>query len=208
MRKLLPILIAVLALVGGLAAGWFLNPGASAPAAAAGEHGGEAAGGEGHGAAATDPHAAPAPDAHAAPPSEAHAPADAHAATDAHAAAADDGHGGSAPLVPGGKEYVKLNNQFIVPLIQGGRVGAMVILSISLEMAAGSKEKVYAVEPKLRDTFLRVMFDHANAGGFEGTYTDRAKLDVLRATLAEVARPMLGDSLSEVLIEDIVRQDS
>ena len=180
MRKLLPILIAVLALVGGLAAGWFLNPGASAPAAAAGEHGGEAAGGEGHGAAATD----------------------------AHAAAADDGHGGSAPLVPGGKEYVKLNNQFIVPLIQGGRVGAMVILSISLEMTAGSKEKVYAVEPKLRDTFLRVMFDHANAGGFEGTYTDRAKLDVLRATLAEVARPMLGDSLSEVLIEDIVRQDS
>lgn len=134
---------------------------------------------------------------------------DAEAAADgAHAEAPPaegHDHGASAE---GGHEYVKLNNQFIVPLIENGEMAAMVLLSLSLEVTAGSKETVFAVEPRLRDTYLRVMFDHANAGGFDGAYTDRSKLDVLRATLAEVTRPLLGERIIDVLIEEIVRQDS
>ncbi len=190
MRKLIPILLGLIALAGGAGAGWFLRP-----APAADTHADAAVGHE-------EAPPAPAADGHApaVPNDQAggdHAPA---------AAAPSDGHGGGAAI--GGNEYVKLNNQFIVPLIEGGRVGSMVIMSLSLEVKGGAKERVFAVEPKLRDTYLRVMFDHANAGGFAGTFTDRAKLDTLRATLAEVSRPLLGDTLIEVLIEDIVRQDN
>lgn len=106
------------------------------------------------------------------------------------------------------KEYVKLNNQFIVPVVGSGSVEALVILSLSLEVTAGSSDKVYAVEPKLRDSFLQVLFDHANAGGFAGAYTNSNNLDVLRAALLEVARKTLGGLVSDVLIVDIVRQDS
>ena len=52
------------------------------------------------------------------------------------------------------------------------------------------------------------MFDHANAGGFRGTFTDGANLVVLRSALLEVAQSTLGDLVSDVLIVDIVRQDS
>ncbi len=108
-------------------------------------------------------------------------------------------------LVP---EYAKLSNQFIVPVVEKGKVTAMVILSLSLEVTTGSTPDVYNVEPKLRDTFLQVMFDHANAGGFSGSYTDGSNLVLLRSALLEAAKMVLGEKVSDVLITDIVRQDS
>ena len=105
-------------------------------------------------------------------------------------------------------DYVKLNNQFVVPIVEGGRVASMVVLSLSLEMAAGHTEDVYAREPKIRDAFLQVLFDHANAGGFRGSFTDGSNLVLLRRALKETATGILGDSISDVLITEIARQDS
>jgi len=105
------------------------------------------------------------------------------------------------------KDYVKLNNQFVVPVIVGERVGAMVVLSLSLEVPPGEAEQVYAREPKLRDLFLQVLFDHANVGGFDGAFTEAGTLDVLRRALLEVSHHALGDLVSDVLITDIARQD-
>lgn len=137
-------------------------------------------------------------------PPETAAPAAAETAhevepADSHAAAEDPEHR---------PEYVKLNNQFIVPVLEGGRVASMVILSLSLEVPHGGGEDVYAVEPKLRDGMLRVLFDHANAGGFEGSFTEAANLVVLRRALLEVAQSVLGPRVKDVLIVDIMRQDS
>jgi flagellar protein FliL len=89
-----------------------------------------------------------------------------------------------------------------------GRIDAMVIMSINLEVIAGSTEAVFAQEPKLRDGFLQVLFDHANAGGFRGSFTDGANMVNLRNALMEVAMKILGDQVIDVLIVDIGRQDS
>ena len=185
--KLIPALLALLGLVGGAGAGLFLRP-ADAPEGsvkAEAEHEEAAAHGE-------EP-------AH-------EEKADAGDAKDDHGG---DGHSGSAEK--GGKpahDYVKMNNQFVVPVVQNGRVAALVILSISLEVTAGESEKVYQVEPKLRDGFLQVMFNHANAGGFMGTFTDGSNMVLLRQALREVAQSTLGPDVSDVLIVDIVRQDN
>ncbi len=114
-----------------------------------------------------------------------------------------------APIDPAlAPEYVKLANQFIVPVMAGGKVGSVVILSLSLEVANGTSAEVYNVEPKLRDALLQVMFDHANAGGFEGAYTDGANLLLLRKALLEAAKGVLKDTVTDILIIDIMRQDS
>lgn len=105
-------------------------------------------------------------------------------------------------------DYVKLNNQFVVPVLDKGRVVSMVILSLSLEVVTGTTERVYEIEPKLRDAFLQVLFDHSNAGGFRGSFTDGANLVVLRKALLESAQSILDDKVSDVLIVEIVRQDS
>ncbi|MDF1619860.1 flagellar basal body-associated FliL family protein [Pseudothioclava nitratireducens] len=105
-------------------------------------------------------------------------------------------------------EYVKLNNQFVVPVVNSGTVSALVIMSLSLEVDIGSTEAVYRAEPKIRDALLQVLFDHANAGGFDGAFTGSANMDVLRRALLEACRSILGENVRNVLISDIVRQDT
>ena len=105
-------------------------------------------------------------------------------------------------------DYVKLNNQFVVPVLEGGRVASMVVMSLSLEIEKGKSEEVYSREPKLRDAFLQVMFDHANAGGFRGSFTDGSNLVVLRQALKERAVGILGPMCTDVLITEIARQAS
>lgn len=117
------------------------------------------------------------------------------------------GHDDSEATAPS-HEYVKMNNQFVVPVVEAGNVSALVILSINLEVSPGATEQIYAREPKLRDGFLQVLFDHANAGGFQGAFTQSSNLDVLRHALLETAQKAMGALVSDVLIVDIVRQDS
>lgn len=130
---------------------------------------------------------------------------EAHADDSDHAAAANAAAQGEAAAPP---DYVKLNNQFVVPVVAEGRVSAMVVLSLSLEMEPGNTETVYQREPKLRDAFLQVLFDHANVGGFSGSFTDGSNLVVLRGSLKEAAAQILGTVVKDVLITDIARQDS
>jgi len=105
------------------------------------------------------------------------------------------------------REYVKMNNQFVIPVVKDAGVQALVVLSLSLEVPAGQKDAIYSREPKLRDSFLQVMFDHANVGGFDGEFTNANNLDVLRNALREAAQKDMGDQISDVLIVEIARQD-
>lgn len=105
-------------------------------------------------------------------------------------------------------EYAKLSNQFVIPVLEEGKVASLVVLTLSLEVATGSTQLVNQHEPKLRDAFLRVLFAHANSGGFRGAFTDSANLVPLRIALLEAARSVLPDVVRDVLIGDIVRQDS
>jgi hypothetical protein len=105
-------------------------------------------------------------------------------------------------------DYVKLTNQFVVPIVKDRAVVALVVLALSLEVPIGSKEAVFRREPKLRDSFLQVLFDHANLGGFDGAFTDAKNLDVLRNALREIGQKEMGvDIVKDVLILEIARQD-
>jgi flagellar protein FliL len=106
-----------------------------------------------------------------------------------------------------GFEYVKLNNQFVVPVVNGSKVAALIVMSLSIEVRAGQKEVVFSREPKLRDAFLQVLFNHANSGGFDGAFTSGEKMNDLRGSLFEAAVEILGPIASDVLVMDIVRQD-
>ncbi|MCU0826856.1 MAG: flagellar basal body-associated FliL family protein [Tabrizicola sp.] len=176
MRKLLPMILALVGLGAGVGAGLFLRPEAV-------------------------------PDDHAAEDAghDAGADHDAEAEAEANHSTEEGEHGSDGETGP---EYVKLNNQFVVPVVEEGRVASMVVLSLSLEVEAGNTETVYEREPKLRDVFLQVLFDHANTGGFSGSFTDGSNLIVLRTSLKEAAALVLGTTIRDVLITEIARQDS
>lgn len=186
MRKLLPLILGLLGLVAGGGAGYMLRPPPAAPSA------GNVASKDETKAADVDavPH-----DGAATP-----TPGAADGGQEAGQGVAADN---ASPF-----EYVKLNNQFVVPVIAEDQVAALVILSLTLEVTTGSGEEVFAAEPKLRDSFLQVLFDYANAEGFNGAFTQSGRMERLRKALLEPARRILGPAVGDVLIVDIVRQDT
>ncbi|WP_420004682.1 flagellar basal body-associated protein FliL [Arenibacterium sp. LLYu02] len=174
MRKLLPIIMLILGVGGGIGAGILLAPAPEAPmehAAAEGED-----------------------------PAASHAQEDAHAAPEAEEEHVTDEH-----AIP--NEFIKINNQFIIPVMEREQLSSMVVVSLSLEMKPGMAAKVHSYEPKIRDVFLRILFDHANMGGFRGAFTRSEILDPLRTALREEGRRYLGKDLVDVLILEITRQD-
>lgn len=162
MGKILPILLAMIGLAGGVGAGMALKP----------------------------------------PPEEPHEAETQDAPDKDHAAGHDE------EIELDNAEYVRLNNQFIVPVVVNGRVNSLVVLAVSLQVELGTREDVFTREPKLRDAFLQVMFDHANAGGFDGMFTTSDNLGTLRMALLESAQKVLGGKVTDVLIIDLVRQDT
>ena len=100
-----------------------------------------------------------------------------------------------------------MSNQYVVPIVENAAVTGLVVLSLCGEVGAGETDLVYDNEPKLRDALLQRMFDHANLGGFSGSFTQGNVLGALKVSLLETARRALGESISDVLIVDIVRQD-
>lgn len=140
------------------------------------------------------------------PAPEEHVETEVHAAEEDEHAAEHEEKDPENP--PAEKEYVKLNNQFVVPIVKDHRVTSLVVMSLSIEVPEGQKDAVFLREPKIRDAFLQVLFDHANVGGFDGAFTDANNLAVLRNSLKEIARKVLGkDQVSDVLIIEIARQD-
>ncbi len=175
MKLLLPLLIALLGLAGGLSAGHYLRPGA-APS--------------GGPAQATSPEA-PAP-------------------TDATSAPRPDSLPGAAPPrydPDERRDYVAIDRQFLVPLVEDGEVAAMMILSLTLEMESGARDAVFEREPKLRDRFLDVMFRYAQSGTFASVFTAGPAMRDLRGALLEAARGVLGPAVHDVLVTDLLRQD-
>lgn len=192
MKKLLPVILAVVGLGAGLGAGIFLKPApeehAEGEMPEEGKEGISA--GEDHGGEYM------AADAGASHGKEESAPYETAMVADI-------------PYDPEAVwEYVKLPKQFVVPLIKKDRVAALVVMSISLEVVEGASEEVLGRQPKLRDAFLQVLFAHSNSGGFDGAFTTGQSMRDLRGSLLEVAERIVGPNVHSVLIEEIVKQQN
>lgn len=111
------------------------------------------------------------------------------------------------PVTLDQREYARMNNQFVVPVVMNERVNALIVMSLSIEVQIGGKDAVFAHEPRLRDAFLQAMFDHANIGGFEGAFTASSNMRLLRQSLKDAANNVMQGHITDVLIVEIVRQD-
>lgn len=167
MKKLLPVLLALLGIGGGVGAGFLMKPELPPEVAS------------------LDP-SDPCGDA---------------------GAMADKNPAPAAQPDPTEQEYVKMSNQFIVPIVLDERVNALVVLSLSVEVGKGQSQIVFDREPKLRDAFLQVLFNHANMGGFKGVFTETANMTILRRALKEAGQSVLGPAINDILITDLARQD-
>lgn len=103
--------------------------------------------------------------------------------------------------------FVELQNQFVVPLTDGEMISGLVAVSLAIEGEKGQESMIEDAEPRLRDAFLRVLFDHARADGFSGDFTNNTSMSELRNRLSTTAHDTLGSIANGVLITSVTRQD-
>ena len=111
------------------------------------------------------------------------------------------------PETEASTELVKLNNQFIIPVIDDDTVASLVVVSLGIEIASSQAGTVFSLEPKLRDAFLQVLFNHANIGGFDAAFTNSRNMNFLREALLSAGQSIAGDGVYGVFITDLARQD-
>lgn len=103
-------------------------------------------------------------------------------------------------------EFLNMTNQFVIPLVDGGEVNGLVVATIALEVVEGTIGTVHGLEPKIRDRFLQVLFNHANNGGFDGNFTDFRYIKSLKEELLRNAQVVAGKDVTDVLLLDLIRQ--
>ena len=168
LRLMLPVLLLLLGVAGGVGAGLLLGPGdAEGPAASA---------------QTSD---------------------DADATDDSGTA---EGTRGTTPA--DGTEFVRLNNQFVVPIVRDGSVRSLVVMALTLEVDSGNNQAVFDREPRLRDSFLQVMFAMPmRAGSTAASPRPRQWTRCARHSAMPRARCWARSSPT-FLIVDITRQDA
>lgn len=190
MRKILALLVPVAALVGGVGAGEMLRP---APEQA--DHAAAAP--------AKDSGDKPATDHGAAKPAEEHGK---EAAKPEDASASDHGGGDHGEGKEAAEGWFTFPTQFFVPMMRNGDLGAVMILTLTLETTGADLSAMEQQEHRLRDALLRELLIHANTGGFDGNFTSEARLAPLRERLLKAAQASTSLPVKAVLIEDIARQ--
>ncbi|MGF1445903.1 MAG: flagellar basal body-associated FliL family protein [Pikeienuella sp.] len=121
----------------------------------------------------------------------------------------NSGSATQAPASPpsGPSDYVEIARQMIVPVVAGGETEALMIFEVALDVPASARERAFQREPRIRDAFLREMFEMSYAGAFADTYTSERVMEELRARLLAAARLHLGQRVRDVLILDALRQE-
>ena len=116
-----------------------------------------------------------------------------------------DGEHGATP--EGERDYVKIGRQIIIPVVQDGETQALMLFELAVDVPLGQRASVVDREPRLRDAFLRELFEMSYTGAFMTTFTDDRVIEELRRNLVAAARAHLGDIVSDVLILDVMRQE-
>lgn len=105
--------------------------------------------------------------------------------------------------------YVKVGRQTIIPILDEGETKALMMFELAVDVATDQNDRALAMEPRLRDAFLRELFQMSYTGAFDDAFTDDRVIDELRRNLVRAAQQHLGKkAVNDVLILDVMRQNT
>ncbi len=105
------------------------------------------------------------------------------------------------------RSFVKIGKQTIVPVVTDGETKALMLFELAVDVPATRVDQVHEMEPRLRDAFLRELFQMSYTGAFLTNFTEERIIEELRRNLTNAARTYLGHNQAEVLILDVMRQE-
>jgi flagellar protein FliL len=192
MKNIITAIIAIACIVAGGVGGHFLRSmGSSAPKA---EKHSEEKSDAGHGEKKDD---------HAKPEKKADKK---DAKADSHGKSGGDGHGKEGGA-SGGVIYFKFTREFVVPVVSQGRVTSLVILNLNLEADENMSQKLFEMEPKLRDNIMTTLITISNDGKTFESMTDVENYESIRSMVMMNLKSVMATGIHNVLIVDLAKQD-
>jgi flagellar basal body-associated protein FliL len=196
MKNIITAIVAIVCIVAGGVGGSFLrsmSSGSSAPKAHA-----EKPAESGHGESKEEAHGAKADtetkkkDDHAKKPEK----------KDAHGGDSHGGGGASSDVI-----YYKFTREFVVPIIRNGKVSSLVILNLNLEADAAISQKLFEMEPKLRDNIMTTLITLSNDGTTFESMTSVENYETIRSMVLQNLKSVIASGINNVLIVDLAKQD-
>lgn len=194
MKHIVTALIAIACIIAGGVGGHFLRSGSAAKPA--GEAHGEEKPAREHGKEKADAHGKSSKE-------------DSHGKSDSHGkeAKAKGGHGKE--TAAGGSQviYYKFSREFVVPVIRNNHIDSLVILHLSLEADSAISQRLFEMEPKLRDNIMTTLITISNDGRTFETITDVESYESIRSLVLMNLKTVVSSGIHNVLIMDMARQD-
>ncbi len=103
--------------------------------------------------------------------------------------------------------YYKFSREFVVPMIRESRVHSLVILNLNLEADAELSQKLFEMEPKIRDNMMTTLITLSNDGSTFESMTNVENYESIRSMLLMNLKSVMPTGIRNVLIVDFAKQD-
>ncbi len=117
------------------------------------------------------------------------------------------GHGDESGANSSDVIYYKFTREFVVPIMEGGRVKSLVIININLEADSAISQTLFSMDPKLRDNIMTTLIALSNDGVTFESFTDVDSYETLRSMILKNLANVVSSGIRNVLIVDIAKQD-
>ncbi|MDP1556534.1 MAG: flagellar basal body-associated FliL family protein [Hyphomonas sp.] len=120
-----------------------------------------------------------------------------------------DAHGKEAAggATSGGVVYYKFTREFVVPIIRNGRVQSLVILNLNIEADESISQKLFEMEPKLRDNIMTTLITLSNDGKTFESMTTVENYESIRSMVLMNLKTVVSTGINNVLIVDFAKQE-
>lgn len=103
--------------------------------------------------------------------------------------------------------YYKFSREFIVPVLNDGKVESLVILNINIEADSAVSQQLFSLEPKLRDTIMTALIKLSGDGHTLQNLTNAENYETIRSMLLMELKDVVPTGIENVLILDLAKQD-
>lgn len=118
------------------------------------------------------------------------------------------GHGDSGSYgSKGDVSYFSFSREFVVPLMRDNRVDSLVILNLNLEVNNDYADKLFSLEPKLRDNIMTTLISLSNDGTTLDSPTNTESYETIRSVVLHNLQSVVSTGIENVLILDMAKQD-
>jgi len=202
MKNIIAAIIAIICIVAGGVGGHFLRSMSGGGGEKAADAHGEKPADKGHGAEADDEHGKKDKKDKKEEKKDDHGKKPEKAKSDGHGGGHDAEAAGTGEVI-----YYKFSREFIVPIIREGRVDSLVILNLNLEADAAISQKLFEMEPKLRDNIMTTLITLSNDGTTFESMTSVENYETIRSMVLKNLQTVVSSGIENVLIVDFAKQD-